>query len=131
MEQRKILSNCFCNNLNDVLDGVSESFIIIVLSDLNVWIGDRKRNGITGSFGVVRKIGNGRKVIGFCKKRGIRVKYILEHKTIHKHMKVILKEIIDYVLAKMGILYYVLNVKSVRGYKCNVVFWRIKLWASG
>src|SRR5678815_4943822 len=44
-------SAIFCDNLNDVLDGVSRSFRLIVLAllgDLNGWIGDQKRDGITG-----------------------------------------------------------------------------------
>ena len=36
--------------------------------DLNVWIGDRERAGITVAFGVPGENDNGRRVVGFAKK---------------------------------------------------------------
>ena len=64
-------STIFLDNLNDVLDGVSRRFRLIVLGDLNGWIGDQKRDGITGGFGVAGENENGRKVIDFCEERGM------------------------------------------------------------
>src|SRR5678815_5909294 len=58
-------STIFWDNLNDVLDGVSRSFRLIVLGDLNGWIGDKKRDGITGGFGVFEENENGRKAVSY------------------------------------------------------------------
>src|SRR5678815_2332729 len=64
-------STIFWDNLNDVLDGVSRSFRLIVLGALNGWIGNQKRDGITGGFAVSGENENGMKVIDFCEERGM------------------------------------------------------------
>src|SRR5678815_2301140 len=114
-------STIFWDNLNDVLDWVSRSFRLIVLGDLNGWIGDQKRNGITGGFGVVGENENGRKVMDFCEERGMCVSNtFFKHKSIHKYTRVgvgrdgiEVKSMIDLVLVKK-MLKYMLDVKSVR-----------------
>src|SRR5678815_4844264 len=61
--------------------GVSRSFRLIVLGDLNGWIGDQKRDGVTDE--------NGRKVIDFCEERGMCVSStFFKHKSIHKYTRV-------------------------------------------
>ena len=115
-------STIFWDNLNDVLDGVSRSFRLIVLGDLNGWIGDQKRDGITGGFGVAGENENGRKVIDFCEERGMCVSNtFFKHKSIHKYTRVgvgrdgiEVKSMIDLVLVKKEMLKYMLDVKSVR-----------------
>ena len=55
-----------------------------MLGDLNGWIGDRVRGGITGAFGVSEKNDNGRRVVEFCAERGLCVaNTYLEHKSLH------------------------------------------------
>ena len=61
----------FWNDMNDTLERVSRGFRIIVLGDLNGWIGDQKRDGITGGFGVEGENENGRRVIDFCAEKGM------------------------------------------------------------
>ena len=39
--------------------------------DLNGWIGDRTRAGITGAFGVPGENDNGRRVVEFCAEKGL------------------------------------------------------------
>ena len=41
-----------------------------MLGDLNRWIGDRVRAGITGAFGVPGENDNGRKVVELCAEGG-------------------------------------------------------------
>ena len=40
-----------------------------ILGDLNEWIGDMKRVGITGAFGVPGENDNGIRVVEFCEER--------------------------------------------------------------
>ena len=57
--------------------------------DLNEWIGDRVRTGITGAFGVPGENANGRRVVEFCGERGLCVSNTyLEHKNLHKYTRV-------------------------------------------
>jgi hypothetical protein len=113
----------FWNELNDVLDTVSLGFRMIVLGDLNGWIGDRKRDGVTGDFGVEGENENGKKVIDFCVDKGMCVcNTFFSHKNVHKYTRVgvdrdgnEVKSMIDLVLVKKEMLRYVLDVKSIRG----------------
>ena len=61
----------FWNDMKETLERVSGGFRIIVLCDLNGWVGDRKRDGITGGYGVEGEIENGKKVIDFCAEKGM------------------------------------------------------------
>ena len=47
--------------------------ILCILGDLNGWIGDRTRDGITGAFGIPGENDNGRKVVEFCAERGLNI----------------------------------------------------------
>ena len=113
----------FWSDLNGVLDRVSGGFRVIVLGDLNGWIGDRKRDGIIGGFGVEGENENGRRVIDFCVERGMCVcNTFFDHKSVHKYTRVgtgrdgtEVKSLIDVVLVKKEMLKYVMDVKSVRG----------------
>ena len=42
----------FCNNLERIVDRVGNGFRLCVLGDLNGWVGDRVRVGITCTFRV-------------------------------------------------------------------------------
>ena len=46
-------------------------WIVCFMRDLNGWIGDRTRAGITGAFGVPGANDNGRRVVEFCPERGL------------------------------------------------------------
>ena len=41
------------------------------MGDINGWIGDRTRAGITDAFGVPGENDNGRRMVEFCKERGL------------------------------------------------------------
>ena len=57
--------------------------------DLNEWVGDRLRVGLTGEFGVPGKNDNGRRAIDFCAKRGLcLVNTYIDHKSLHKYTRV-------------------------------------------
>ena len=75
----------FWNDLNRTLDSVRNEYRLYVLGDLNGWIRDRVRAGITGAFGVPGENDDGRRVVEFCAERGLSVgnKYF-EHKSLHK-----------------------------------------------
>ena len=47
------------------LDSVGNGYRLCILEDLNRWIGDRTKVGITGVFGVPVENHNGRRVVGF------------------------------------------------------------------
>ena len=46
-----------------ILDRVGNRYKLCILGDLNGWIGDRMRAGITGTFGVTGENDNGRRVV--------------------------------------------------------------------
>ena len=54
--------------MDRTLDSVRNGYRLCILGDLNVWIGDRERAGITVAFGVPGENDNGRRVVGFAKK---------------------------------------------------------------
>ena len=49
--------------MNRNLDSVVNGYRLCILGDLNVWIGDRTKGGITGAIGVPGENDNGRKVV--------------------------------------------------------------------
>jgi hypothetical protein len=118
----------FWNGVKDVIDRVSGGFRVIVLGDLNGWIGDQKRDGITGGFGVEGVNENGRRVIDFCGENGMCVcNTFFDHKSVHKYTRVgksrdgtEVKSMIDLVLVKKDMLKYVMDVKSVRGLRMGI-----------
>ena len=52
-------------------DSVKSEYILCILGDLNGWIGDRSRAGITGAFRVPGENDNSRRVVEFCEERGL------------------------------------------------------------
>ena len=62
--------NRFWNGVDRILDRVSNGYIACILEDLNEWIGDRARGGITGAFGVPGE-NDGRRLVEFCAERGV------------------------------------------------------------
>ena len=51
------------NDLDKIADKVGNEYRLCALEDLNGWIGDRVRAGITGAFGVPGENDNGRRVV--------------------------------------------------------------------
>ena len=43
----------FWNEMDRILDGIGDGYRLCILGDLNGWIGDRARAGITSTFGVL------------------------------------------------------------------------------
>ena len=56
----------FWNDMGRILDRVEKGYRLCILGDLNGWMGDRTRAGITGAYGVKRENDNGRRVVEFC-----------------------------------------------------------------
>ena len=50
----------FWNDLNRIVGRVSNGYRLYGLRDLNGWVGDRMKPGITSSFGVPQENDNGR-----------------------------------------------------------------------
>ena len=57
--------------MDRTLDNVRNGYRLCILGDLNRWIGDRRRAGITGAFGVPGENDNCRGVVEFCEERGL------------------------------------------------------------
>ena len=71
------------------VDRVGNGYRLCVMGDLNGWIRDRVRGGITGAFGVPRENENGRRRVEFCAERGLYVgNTYFEHSCFHKYLKV-------------------------------------------
>ena len=57
--------------------------------DLNGWIGDRTRTGITVGFGVPGENINGRRVVEFWEEKGLCVSNTyFKHRSMHKYTRV-------------------------------------------
>ena len=64
-------------------------WIEYVMGDLNGWIGDRARAGITGAFRVQRENDNGRRMVELCVERGLCMgNTYFEYRSLHKYTKV-------------------------------------------
>ena len=62
--------------------------MLCVLGDINGWVGDRLRVGITGGFRVPGKNDDGRRVIEFCAERGFCVgNTCFEYRSLHKYTR--------------------------------------------
>ena len=61
----------FLNDMDRTLDSVENGYRMFILGDLNGWIRDRTRAGITGAFEVPGENDNGRRVVEFCAERGL------------------------------------------------------------
>ena len=81
------------------------------------------RAGIAGAFGFPGENENGRRVVEFCAERGLCVgNTYFEHKNLHNYTRVArgqdgveAKSMIDLVLVKKDMLYFVQDVRTVRG----------------
>ena len=72
--------------MNRTLDSVGNGYRLYTLGDLNGWIGDRTRAGITSAFGVPGENDNGRRVVEFCAKKGLCVgNTYFKHRSLHKY----------------------------------------------
>ena len=109
--------------MDRTLDSVGNGYKLCILGNLNGWIGDRTRAGITGAFEVPRDNDNGRRVVGFCTERGLYVgNTYFKHRSVRKYTRVVkgqggveTKSMIDLVLLKREMLRYVEDVRTVKG----------------
>ena len=68
------------------MDRVVNGYGLCVLGDLNRWIGDKVRAGITSSFGAPGEQDNERRVGEFCAERGLCVgNTYCDHKFAYVH----------------------------------------------
>ena len=93
-----------------------------VLRDLNEWIGDMMRAGITGAFGVPGENQMGEEWGSSVLKGGCLWITYFEHKSWHKYTRVArdqdgveVKSMVDMLLAKKTMLHFVQDVWAVRG----------------
>ena len=76
-------------DMDRTLDSVENEYRLCILGDLNGWIGERTRTGITGAFGVPGKNDNGTRVGFFCAKRKLCVgNTYFKHRHFHKYIRV-------------------------------------------
>ena len=59
----------FWNDMDRILDIVVNGYKLFILGDLNGWIGDRTRAGITDAFGVPEESENVRRMVELCAER--------------------------------------------------------------
>ena len=57
--------------MDRTLDNIGSGYKLCILGDLNGWIKDRTRAGITSDFGVPGENDNGKRVVEFCKEWGL------------------------------------------------------------
>ena len=93
-----------------------------ILGDLDGWIGDKIRTGITGAFGVPGENDNHRRVVELCAERGLCISNVyFKHGSLHKYSKVAgqdgveVKSMIDLVVVKEDMMCYVQDVRAMRG----------------
>ena len=79
----------FWNDMDRTLDSVENGYRLCIIEDLNGWIGERMRVGITGAFGVTGENDNGRRVVEFCAERGLcgGITYF-KYGNLHKYTRV-------------------------------------------
>ena len=112
----------FWNRLKSVVDDIGNGYRVIVMGDLNGWIGDQERAGVTGLHGVPGVNENGERVVDFCAEKEFCVgNTFFKHKDIHKYTRVgqsrngEVRSMIDLVLFKRNMLKDVCDVKCIRG----------------
>ena len=113
----------FWSDIGRVLGRVGNMYRLCVLGDLNGWVGDKMKVGITGAFGVPGYNDNGRRVTYICAEIGLCVgNTSFDHKSLQKYTRVArhqdrveIMSIIDLVIMKKDILRYAQDVKGVRG----------------
>ena len=60
------------------MDSIENGYRLCILGDINGWIRDRTRAGITTAFGVPAENDNGRRMVEFCAERGVCVGNIFQ-----------------------------------------------------
>ena len=78
----------FWNDMDRTLDSILNGYRLCFL-DLNGWIGERERAGITGAFGVPGKNDNGRRVVEWSSAQKEDCVWVTHHKhrSLHKGRK--------------------------------------------
>ena len=105
--------------MDRILNRVANGYRLCILSDLNGWIEDRTRAGITGAFLVPGKNDNGGRVVESCAEKGLCMgNTYFEHISLHKYTRlarsqdgVEVKSMIYMVLVKKYMLHYVQDVR--------------------
>ena len=104
----------FWNDMNRTLDNVGNGYRLCILGDLNGWIRDMTRAGITVAFGVPGENDNGRRVVEFCTKGNCVWVTHFKHINLHMYTRVEsgqdcveIKGMLDLVLVKRDMLRYV------------------------
>ena len=112
----------FWNDLRNVMNKVGNGYRLLVVGDLNGWVGDEAIDGITGKFGVPGVNENGERVVDFCADRGMCIANThFRHKAIHKYTwrgkrgGTECRSLIDLVLVKKDMLRDIVDVKALRG----------------
>ena len=57
--------------MDKILDSVGDGYRLCILRNLNGWIGDRTRAGVTSAFGVPGENDNYRRIVDFCEESGL------------------------------------------------------------
>ena len=110
-------------DMDIILDSVENGYRSCILGDLNGWIGDRTRAGITSAFGVPGENDNGRRVVEFWEEMGLCVgNTYFNHRSLHNYTKVArgrdgvqIKSMINLALVKRDVLQWVQDVRTERG----------------
>ena len=108
--------------MDRTLDSVWNGYRLCILRDINGWIGDRTRAGITGAFEVPGDDSNGIRAWSPAQKRdSVWVTYF-KHRSVHKYTRVAegresveIKSMIDLMMVKKAMRRYVQDVRPVRG----------------
>ena len=75
--------------MDRILDRIGKGYRFCILGDLNGWIGDKTRTGITGDFGVSGENDNGTRVEDLCAERGLCVgNTYFGYKSLSKYSRV-------------------------------------------
>ena len=104
----------FCSDIDRSLDRVKNEYRLFILGNLNGWIEDRTRDGVTGAFGVPGENDNGGRVEEFYAERGLCVgSTYIKHMSLHKYTRaakcqngVEVKSMINPVVVKKDMLHY-------------------------
>ena len=75
--------------MDRILDIVGNGYKLCILGDLDGWIGDRTRAGITGASEAPGKNDNGRRGVELCAETGMyEGNTYFEHRSLHKYTRV-------------------------------------------
>jgi Reverse transcriptase (RNA-dependent DNA polymerase)/Endonuclease-reverse transcriptase len=116
--------NEFWGQLNDVLNACDKNERVIVLGDLNGWVG-LKRNGVedvVGSYGDPRVNENGERIVNMCLEYELFVSNTwFKHKSIHMYTRRMgdQKSMIDLILYDKRLKDKVMDTRVYRGAECG------------